>query len=184
MEKIIHYQEKEKKIFEKYLRRIEAVALENEDQSLLALLKDPEKMENDFTFLLKEDGRVKSAICLNDDVLLGLFPKSKKQMNLFDLYDEIGIQDERVIQISFFGSDPADVEKGYMGRLFLFLTNSFKNVSWLVLIPESNEKAARFLWKRGYLAAKQATDFETHEGTKMVLFLNKLRRKGLASFGF
>ena len=131
-----------------------------------------------------ENGRVKSFLSLSDDILPACFPNSRKSSLLYDLYDEIGIQDERVILLSFFGSDPADWGQGCMSRLFAFLNNTFKNVSWLCLVPMENEKAAHFLRKRGYRNAMPSSPFEGADGKKRYLFVSKLRRKGLASVPF
>ncbi len=184
MEKILHYQEKEKKLFEKCLRRVDAALLEEGNDSFSLWAEQPESLESEQAFLLKEDGRIKSFAALQDDLLNALFPKSKKGSKLYDLYEEAGFQEERVILLSCFASDPADWGKGYMSKLFQFLENTFKNVSWLALVPLENEKAARFLWKHGYRSIRQAIDFEGHEGKPMALFANKLRRKGLASLSF
>ncbi len=184
MEKIAHYQEKDRKPFEKCLRRLDSAFLEAGDSFFSSFAEHPEILEKESTYLLIEEGRVKSFVSLNDDALSSFFPKTRKGSRLYDLYDEIGIEDERVIVLSLFASDPAYRKQGYMSHLFTFLSSTFKNVSWLCLVPSENETAARFLWKRGYRDAKQSDSFEGFEGRRMSLFVNKLRRKGLASVSF
>ncbi|MBP5216494.1 MAG: hypothetical protein J6038_01510 [Bacilli bacterium] len=184
MEKIAHYQEKDQKLFEKCLRRLDAASTENGDSFFSYFAEHPEVLENESTYLLKEDGKIKSFVCLSDDLIHCLFPESKKGSRLYDLYDEIEIQDERVIFLLAFASDPADERQGYMSHLFTFLASSFRNVSWLCLVPQGNQKAAHFLWRRGYRDAKQSSSFEGYPGKMMSLFVNKLRRKGLASVSF
>lgn len=184
MEKIAHYQEKDKKLFEKCLRRLDAALLEKGDSFFSFYAEHPEVLENGSTYLLREDGKIKSFVCLSDDLIQALFPESKKGSRLYDLYDEVDIQDERVILLVAFASDPADQHQGYMSRLFTFLSSSFRNVSWLCLVPEENQNAAQFLWRRGYRNAKQSSSFEGRSGKTMSLFVNKWRRKGLASVSF
>ena len=138
--------------------------------------------EDRHLIIVKEGARALALAVISHDVGSSFYPETRSEKRVARILDAVGVTGEAVLVIDAFLVDPAFWGQKIGDELLTFVERTYPHSTYLIAIPVENEHALRFFYRHGYLNNGELNKMERIGSRKCYLMVNKLGRKGLASW--